>query len=189
MDYSSWPNYDSEFAIDLMNVKFGPQEENDRFQNTAWANIKHLMVTWELLEQAYQEKDENPFSVRRFSPSALPENFVNLKKLTLVFVEYIRDASRRMYTDNRELVMDDLEGITGARNLKTVMEIQPKIDYMFGKDRELDVEIKLLKRGNDGPGGVRYGIRPSDMIWLNLTEVMVLEEKEAEDLAAQEQGE
>lgn len=181
LKYNTWTRYYSDFMQELLNTSMGEEPvDKTTFRNTAWYKVEKLMVTWELFEDAMENKYES-FCCYSFSPEGIPENLPNLKELTLVFVEYIRDSQGKLYTDERKLYIEDIEEVWGARNIKTKEEIAPMIEKNFGAERQFNVEVKLLQRGDDGPGGARANLGPQERSFFNMTEMLVAEEKEEED--------
>jgi hypothetical protein len=102
-----WPAHFENLMIDIY-AAWGRDDDHsdEEMENRACANIKKMMVTWDLWDAAlnHSEGDMIYGSSGQFN-----NTFIHLKELVLVHINYVRDRRGYLYRDCRQLRLVDLE--------------------------------------------------------------------------------
>jgi len=184
LKYEDFNEHYLDLEIDLYQAQgyrtpTGDGDNEDNGSGRLLSRLSSIMITWELWEQAASQHSFICGPRGNFA-----HNFTNLDKIIFAFVEYVRDQDSRLYMDDRKLNIEDLQKVWGPRNLRTSDEILPVIDRTFGDQKQHWAEIKLLLRGDDGPGGARADLSAEDRSFLSITESLAAGVNEAEEASS-----
>jgi hypothetical protein len=131
------------FAQQLYNACLGDDEQK---KWRACYRAGKLIVISELWETAMQSMEG-----RVVFGGGLRENLEGLEELFLVMVEYVRDRNGRLYTDNRQLIDEDIEKVFGVRDLRLKYKMEEEFEKSLRCiDGKVKLEFKLLQRGMMG---------------------------------------
>lgn len=156
------------------------EDEQKRFR--VLFRLKRLCITWDLWAEANVGVGNDARAEDRWAEFACLEG---LEGLVLVMVQWDRDENGMLTPDERQLTDADLQEVSGARNLRLVREGSDMVERSLKcMDGRVQFDFKMIKRGDDGEGGVRAELTLTDQRILKVREDLIAGETQREEREA-----
>lgn len=165
----------------MMDVYLTGADPADNCATSKWRasnRIKRLMVTSEMWIRAIDDKRNHHMMLG--SDGQFKTTFINLRELSLVFVDYPRDMAGRLYQDDRKLRQADMLEEPLGWEIRVDEDFISSVRGSLGlkeDDGRIEVNVRTIQKGDDGSGGGRAEAigDSSGGFWENLTTMMAIE--------------